>query len=107
MGFGNLDRLITILKWDTTDMILSNGERYRNWSDVVVNLWAGLEYSGGDEDYEANQRTASNEIRFKVRYYPGITEKMRILMDSVYYDITHITEVGRGKYLILKAEKKD
>lgn len=104
MGFGNLDRRIVIQTG--TETVTTNGERTVVWS-AYHTCWAGIGYVGGDEKYEADQLTASNDIAFKIRYTTGITEKMRISYDSAFYDITHIAEVNRERYLILKAEKKD
>lgn len=103
MGFGNLDREIEIQI--PQESVGSNGERTYGWSEYVT-LWAGLGYGPGDEKYEASQLTASNTIDFKIRYYTGITTDMRISYGNAYYDIRHIEEVDRQRYLILKAEKK-
>ena len=104
MGFGNLDRRIEIKTG--TETVTANGERTTAWSSFHT-CWAGLDYSAGDEAYEADQLTASNVVNFKIRYFPAITEKMKLVYDSKDYDILHITEVDRQRYLIIKAEKKD
>lgn len=104
MGFGNLDRRIEIQVG--TETVLTNGERSVIWSEQLT-CWAALDYGSGDEDYEADQITASNSIMFKIRYAPGLNEKMRISYSSEVYDILHIAEVDRQRYLILKAKKKD
>jgi len=107
MAFGDLDRRIVIQ--NNTQSQLGNGEPVDSWSTFVT-LWATAEFGlkkAEGEDYEAGQLTASNTVGFKVRYYPGITEQMRISYDSTYYNITHIEEVGRERFLILKATKVD
>jgi SPP1 family predicted phage head-tail adaptor len=104
MAFGELDRRVIIQQG--TETVGANGERSVVWSTFVT-LWAGIDYGTGGEDYEAGQRTASNEVNFVVRYYPGITEKMRVSYDSASYDILHISEVGRQRYLMLKSVKVD
>ena len=190
MGFGNLDRRIDLQTG--VEAVADNGSRTVSWSSFQE-CWAGLDYGKkgvGDEDYEADQLTASNVIRFKIRYLPGVNEKMRLaygdvdynvcstpigpaavllhgdygdisevftigmkivlnggasdgdvhtllsggfypggvclgtyfgitpnagsedytsitLLNCIYYDILHISEVDRQRYLIIKAEKKD
>lgn len=104
MGFGSLDREIEIQYQLTSTG--ANGERTYSWLEHVT-VWAGIEYGSGDEDYEADQLTASNTVQFKIRYNSSITTKMRIEWNSAYYDILHITEVDRQRFLILKAQKKD
>lgn len=104
MEVGALDRQIVIQQ--NTQSIGANGERTDSWSTFVT-VWAGIEYGTGGEGYKANQLTASNDVSFVVRYYPGITERMRISYDSAYWDIVHIAEVGRQRFLVLKAQKID
>jgi len=101
---GALDRRIVIQTGAET--VTDNGERTVSWSTYHT-CWAGLDYGAGDEGYDTDQRTASNTINFKIRYKTGITEKMRISYDSAYYNILHIEEVGRERFLILKAKKTD
>lgn len=103
MGFGNLDRRIVIQTG--TETVTGNGERTTSWATFHT-CWAGMEYGTGSEKYEGDQLSALNQTRFKVRYKSGINEKMRISYDSSYYDIMHIEEVDRERYLILTAEKK-
>ena len=106
MGFGNLDRQIVISS--VAETVSGNGERSESWS-AFHNCWAAIEYGikGQEgEDYEAGQLVSSNTVKFLIRYYPGITTKMKITYSSVDYNILHISEQGRERFLILKAEKK-
>lgn len=104
MGFGNLDRRIVIQSRSVSS--LANGEPSISWSTYHT-CWAGLDYGSDGEGYDGDQLTASNTIMFKIRYKSGLNETMRISYNSAYWDITHIEEVGRQRFLILKAEKKD
>jgi SPP1 family predicted phage head-tail adaptor len=104
MGFGKLDRRIVIQSG--TETVTSNGERTESWTTFHT-CWAGLDYGAGDEEYDAGQLTALNEIAFKIRYKSGVLAKMRVSYDSFYYDILHVTEVDRQRYLIIKATKRD
>jgi len=92
MGFGNLDRRIDLNVGSYTK--LTNGEDVVSWS-LELSCWAAIDYGaakGEKEDYEADQLTASNTVMFKVRYYPGITEKMMIGYGDV--DYTNTTPLG-------------
>lgn len=76
---------------------------------LLIAVWASILPSAGVEKLEGKKPTASNEIQFGIRYRTGITEKMKILYNSAYYNITKIDEnvkEGRKRYLILTAEKR-
>ena len=104
MGFGSLDERIIIQT--VTETVSGNGERTEAWSTYLT-CWAGVDYSSGGESYEGGQVTASNTVVFMIRYYAGITEKMRVSYQSAYWDIEKIVEQGRERYLLLTAKKRD
>lgn len=90
----------------STESVGANGYRTPTWSNVIT-LWAEKVYGGGAEGYEAERLTANNEVTFRTRYYPSITEKMRVLEEHTYYDILHIAVEGRQKFLVLKCKTRD
>jgi len=107
MATGRLDRRITIEQ--VTQTRGTTGSVKDSWASVH-RCWAEKEYGirkGEGETYDAARLTADNTVKFRIRYYAGITEKMRINDDSVYYDIEHIAEEGRKRFLIIKAKKRD
>ena len=104
MQSGQMDRRITIETLTATRGL--SGAQKRSWATLAT-VWAEeMDYSSGGEFYEANEKTAINKTKFRVRYLSTITETERILYDSNYYDILHIKVIGRKRYMILTAEKK-
>jgi len=104
MQIGDLDRRITIQQSTTTTN--DYGEKVDGWA-TYRKVWAMLSFVRGDEQFEAEQKTAVRVVKFFVRYDSSITEKMRISWDSKIYDIRSIEQVSREKYLVLKCERKD
>jgi SPP1 family predicted phage head-tail adaptor len=96
MDIGRLDRKIYIE--DYTDSVNSFGERVKVWA-TYVQCFASKTKSGGNERLEQGRTTATNKVKFKIRYYSGITEDMRIRENyrgtERYYDIHEIQELGR------------
>lgn len=76
---------------------------------LLVTVWASVLPSVGSESQQGKRPVAVNEIQFLIRYRTGVTEKMKIKYNLVYYHITKIDEnvkEGRKRYLILTAEKR-
>ncbi len=92
MNVGRLDRKIVIEA--PTEAVNALGEYYSTWATYHT-CFANVTRFGGIEKLEAGKVTATNRIRFKIRFFDGITEKMRILYDGSYYDITEIQELNR------------
>ena len=92
MNIGRLDRKIVIeSKTTTTNEV---GEPVSTWSTYHT-AFAAVQRVGGSEVEEASKTTATRKVKFKLRYYAGIDETMRVLYDSSYYDITEIQELDR------------
>ena len=102
MAIGNLDRQITIQTPTLTQD--EYGEAVTTWSTLAT-TWAWVRYKSGGEAIFASKDTATADCIFTIRYRSGITEKLRIVYESVNYDILHIAEVGRRKYMELTAKK--
>lgn len=66
------------------------GEAEVAWSNVLTNVWAGIEPLRGREFFAAKQVNAEIEARVVIRHRAGITAKMRIV------DLCH----GSGEYYI-------
>jgi len=81
------------------------GQKVPTWATHRT-VWARIAYENGDEGYEADQKVATRVVKFFVRYDSTITEKMRVNYNG-YYDILAIEEIGRGRYLVLRTQKKD
>jgi len=102
MNIGRLDRKIFI---EQTVSVQNNyGEFVDIWQTFHICL-ANIQAAGGSERYEANTETATNKVKFKIRYFAGINEAMRVKYNDGIYDIYQIQELGR-EGLFLWGEKK-
>ena len=102
MNIGRLDRKIVIEQQTFSNN--SIGEYVSSWS-VFHTAFASVAKVSGSERVEADQITATNKVRFKVRFFDGINEAMRVLYNGAYYDIIEIQELDR-EGLFLTATKK-
>ena len=103
MAIGNLDRRIVIQA--STVSRDGYGEGVPAWSTFRT-VWAWIRPVNVSEAEKSNKITASETVRFVVRYRSDYNEKMRIVYNSATYDIRGIQEVGRRKYLDITAERK-
>jgi SPP1 family predicted phage head-tail adaptor len=101
---GKLNRRIVIQSF--TDAQDDYGQPIRTWATLAT-LWASIYFKSGNEQFEADQKTALNEVIFTIRYRSDITEVMRVSYDSAFYDIRYIEEVNLKRYLMLRCLKKD
>lgn len=99
---GKLDRRITLQTMTSTrgDM----GEDVQTYSTLVI-VWAWVRFGSGQERMLADKNTVTADAIFTIRWRSGITEKTRISWDGTTYDIIHIAEAERKKYLALTAKK--
>lgn len=102
MNIGRLDRKITIEQ--QTRATNSIGEYTSTWSTYHT-AFANVQRGTGNEKVEAEQVTATSKVKFKIRFFDGIDESMRISYNNNYYDITDIQELGR-EGLLISANKK-
>lgn len=100
---GKMDRLITIeQKTDASPAQTTTGEPSFAWA-TYKQLWAQKLDVGGRERFAAAGRQAEVETVFRTRYESGVTERMRISLGGVYYDILFINEIGRREGLEIRA----
>jgi SPP1 family predicted phage head-tail adaptor len=102
INIGRLDRKIVIE--NQTFATNSIGEYISTWA-VFHTTFASVAKVSGSEKIEADQVTATNKVRFKIRFFNGIDETMRVLYNGNYYDIVEIQELDR-EGLFLSAIKK-
>ena len=102
INIGRLDRKIVIESETFSNN--SIGEYVAAWS-VFHTAFASVAKVSGSERVEADQITATNKVRFKIRFFDGINESMRVLYNGAYYDIIEIQELDR-EGLFLTATKK-
>lgn len=102
MDIGKLDRKIVIEH--PVNSMNSSGESVSSWATFHT-AFANVQKAGGKENLEGGKTTATRQVKFKIRYFGGIDEDMRIVYNSSYYDITEIQELGR-EGLWITANKK-
>lgn len=56
---------------------------------------------------EDQQVVAYNVVKFTFRDFWTIDETMRIVFDDKEYDIKNISRLGRSRFAIVEAEKRD
>jgi SPP1 family predicted phage head-tail adaptor len=106
MTIGELDRRISI--YTVTDAAADKFGGKAQSEALLTTVWAKIDGAGGDEKKEGEKVTATSRCNFTIRYRTGLTEKMRIKVDSDTYYIKHIEETtnDRKRYLVISAEKK-
>lgn len=104
---GKLRHLITIEHPTTTQN--EYGEPISTW-DTFATAYASREDLTGREAYYANagRQVATMLTRFTMRYLDGVDATMRIVSDSVLYDIQSIADPdGKREQLTILAERID
>ena len=103
--------MINFGKFDREIVIQSATETRDSYADVVLTwttfatLWAQEISVGASEQFRMAAEHSARMSRFRIRYYPGITSKMRISYAGSYWKIQGIIEIGRQEALDLLAEE--
>jgi len=105
MNINKLDRKIIIQERDTDVVTNDVGEVIPTWTTFLT-TYAHIQRAGGREQLEADKDTATVKRRFKIRFFAGIDETMRIVYDSKNYDIETIQELDREGLWITATYKK-
>ena len=80
------------------------GQEVLTWSTFAT-VWAGVKLNIGKESFQTSERVKERVVDFKVRYRTDITENMRLLYDSNYYEIEDVVELGREDGLIIRGSR--
>jgi SPP1 family predicted phage head-tail adaptor len=99
MDSSELDRLITIQQESITRS--STGQENVSWVDWAPLVWAKRIPQNGKEYVAASQLVGEVDAIFRIRYRPGVKNKMRVVYESQDYDIQDIQEVERKEGLNL------
>jgi len=102
---GELDRRLTIQS--PSGSVDEYGNLIDSWSDVHVNIPCGVTFIKGGEVWETTQEVGNLTTDFKIRYFTGITPRMRIVFEGEFYDIKRVIEVTRRKGYVIQAQWKD
>lgn len=99
MQAGLLRKRLTIQKRSQTQD--DYGQPLLVWTDVA-SVWGELTPQSGSESSSADSVIASQNYQVTIRYYPGVTEKMRIKYNNRIMDIQNVlNENERNRTIIL------
>lgn len=97
-----LDRRIIIESFsDSRD---DYGQPVRTWSTFAT-VWSGVKLNIGKEVFASKDKVKERIVDFKVRYRTDITNEMRIIYNSNYYEIEDVVELGREDGLIIRGSR--
>lgn len=97
-----LDRRIVIQSFSSSRD--SYGQPVRTWSTFAT-VWAGVKLNVGKEIFASKDKVKERVVDFKIRYRTDITNEMRILYNSNYYEIEDVVELGREDGLIIRGSR--
>lgn len=103
MKAGKLDRQITLKTLVTTRNAV--GEDVPDWVHFIT-LPAQVIEVRGREYFAAAAVQAEDVLRFKTRFYLGVTRTMRLIYENENYDILAVAEIGRRQGLEITAKVK-
>ena len=102
MNPGDLRQILIIQQKVPTQK--TSGEEKPVWTEVAT-VWGAAQPLRGQEYLEANRLQADLDIRFRIRYRPGITPAMRVKHGDRYFNIIsviHVNEQRREIQLMCK-----
>lgn len=106
---GELDQLVSIQQYSRV------ADATGGWIDtasyLAEDIWAKVEYTARSDEGtrgEDQQVVAYNIVKFTFRdFWDTLNETMRIIFEGCEYDIHSISKMGRSRYVIVEAEKRD
>ena len=101
MRAGNLDRRIEIQSLaETPDAF---GQPIEGWTTFPT-VWAQRKDVRGRERFQAQQTLAVRTATFRIRWLPGVEERMRVIDAGTAYDVTGISDDRRQGWMELAGE---
>ena len=99
MQAGRLNRRCTLQAPGTTQDEL--GQPIPGWTDVAT-LWGDVRLRSGLESIKAGAVVSTVQASVRIRYRTGINAGMRVLVDSVPYEVLAVQpDVGGREYVDL------
>lgn len=98
---GSMDAQITLQS--ATEAQDVYGEPIKTWANLGTNptVWAEVLPPTGQEQFDAQQINALAHTTFRIRWRTDLNVEMRVVYDSVPYDIHAINELRRREGLEL------
>ena len=103
MQAGDLDRRITIERYDTAPDAFNEGTKV--WSPIVT-VWASKKDVSDSERVAAQEVGAEISTRFQIRYSTQVKDvdpRDRLICEGRVYSISAVKEIGRRDGLELSA----
>lgn len=100
---GSLNQPI-VIEQNTPITSSGSGQLVDNWA-TFKNAMAAVNFNSGTEKEQSEAAISTMTMTFTIRYFPGITVKMRVVYNGNYYNIRSIAPIGRNRYLKLKGER--
>ena len=104
MNTGEMDRRVEI--WQFTDTQDEFGSPTKAWTKLKT-VWAKVIPGGGSETIENINTQYTGNMTVTIRYWNGLTEKMRVVYEGDNYDITSIAEIPRRLFWEIQCHKPD
>lgn len=104
MNPGKLD-IYGWIEYDASTTKNSGGETVHDWK-VLTPVWLQRMAKSGSEPIDADQIVGLVTDSFKLRYDSRITQKMRLIIDSVVYLIVSVN-YGDRMYMTIDTERRD
>lgn len=106
MKAGELDRRILVQRRVAARN--EHGEEVEGWVDIAT-VWAKFERVSGTEEFKAEQRSNRQQVRFTIRYRPGLEPTMTVVYDGERYEVEDVGETGEGRRdgLVLTAHARE
>jgi SPP1 family predicted phage head-tail adaptor len=105
MQIGQLNKQITLYTASTTT--LSSGQKQVSFTEEIT-VFANVEYMGGGESYEADQKVADNRVVFTIHNtITDLSKQRKVVYDSEDYEVTRIYPVEDDYFLKIEARVRD
>lgn len=104
MRSGKLNRKISIQQ-PVSAAKDAYGAEVVTWS-TLANVWASRQQLSGREYFAAQQELSNIGIKFRIRYRDDVEPKMRVVSDSLTYDIESVIDADdRERELVLMCSR--
>jgi len=100
----NFDKIIEVYQRTSTRNVYN--EEVQTLSHFA-SLYASVNHHGGREGFYARQVVASQDIAFRVRYYPGLDATMVVKFEGMMHEVEYIEPRGRQNEMIIHTKSAD
>lgn len=104
-NINSLDQLIDIES--RTVAVSTAGQAVETFASYASSVWANKIYLRGSEKDSSGRETDFDDIGFIIRYDSGINQTMRIIHDSIEYDIQRIEVIGRDRFMKIYTKSRE